>query len=112
MASKPPKHYQKFADTYRDIAKAYEELGAATQAAGPLDKKTRALIKVAISIATHQEGGAHSHVRKAIDAGATKEELYHVALLAIPTVGFPTAMAGLSFIDDVLQEKTPKHKNK
>jgi alkylhydroperoxidase/carboxymuconolactone decarboxylase family protein YurZ len=99
---KIPKRYQEFTKKYRDIAKAYEALGTACHAAGPLDDKTRALLKLAISIGARLEGGAHSHIRKAIDAGATKEELRHVALLAIPTIGFPSAMAAMSWIDDIV----------
>ncbi len=100
---KIPKRYQEFTKKYRDIAKAYEELGAACHGAGPLDEKTRALVKLAISIGARIEGGAHSHVRKALDAGASPEELRHVALLAIQTIGFPPAMAALSWIDDIIR---------
>ncbi|HCA81228.1 MAG TPA: carboxymuconolactone decarboxylase family protein [Bacteroidetes bacterium] len=99
---KIPKRYREFTKKYRDIAKAYEELGAACHAAGPLDDKTRALVKLAISIGARLEGGTHSHVRKALDAGASKEELRHVALLAIQTIGFPPAMAAMSWIDDIV----------
>jgi alkylhydroperoxidase/carboxymuconolactone decarboxylase family protein YurZ len=99
---KLPKRYQEFTKKYRDIARAYEGLGTACHAAGPLDDKTRALVKLAISIGARLEGGAHSHVRKALDAGASKEELRHVALLAIQTIGFPPAMAAMSWIDDIV----------
>jgi len=110
---KIPKRYQEFTRKYRDIAKAYEELGAACHGAGPLDEKTRALVKLAISIGARIEGGAHSHVRKALDAGANKEEIRHVALLAIQTIGFPPAMAALSWIDDIINpgkgpQRSPK----
>ncbi len=99
---KIPSRFTKFKENYRSIANAYEELGTACHAAGPLDERTRALVKLAISIGARIEGGAHSHVRKALDAGATKEELYHVALLAIQTIGFPPAMAAMSWIDDIV----------
>jgi alkylhydroperoxidase/carboxymuconolactone decarboxylase family protein YurZ len=107
---KIPKRYQEFTKKYRDITKAYEALGTACHAAGPLDDKTRALLKLAISIGARLEGGAHSHIRKAIDAGATKEELRHVALLAIPTIGFPSAMAAMSWIDDIVNPKAHPRK--
>lgn len=100
---KIPKRFQEFTKKYPDVAKAYEELGAACHNAGPLDEKTRSLVKLAISIGARIEGGAHSHVRKALDAGASKEELHHIALLAIHTIGFPTAMASMSWIDDILK---------
>ncbi len=106
---KPPKRYQAFSKKYRDIAKAYEEMGSACHSAGPLDEKTRALVKLAISTGAHFEGSTHSHVRKALDAGATPAELYHVALLSIPTIGFPSAMAVMSWIEDIVKpEKSPR----
>jgi alkylhydroperoxidase/carboxymuconolactone decarboxylase family protein YurZ len=109
---KIPKRYQDFSKKYREIAKAYEEMGSACHSAGPLNDKTRALVKLAISIGAHLEGSAHSHVRKALDAGAKPEELYQVALLAIPTIGFPPAMAAMSWIEDIVKPEQSTHKPK
>ncbi len=106
-----PKRFLKFTKQYPDIAEAYERLGKAAHRSGPLNEKTRALVKVALSFGARLEGGAHSHVRKALAAGVNKKELYHVAMLAIQTIGFPSAMAGMSWIDDVV-EGTPKQKKK
>lgn len=103
---KIPKRYKEFSKKYRDVTKAYEALGSACHGAGPLNDRTRALVKFAMSIGARLEGGAHSHVRKALDAGASKEELRHVALLAIPTIGFPSAMAAMSWIDDIVNPKS------
>jgi len=107
-----PKRYQEFSKKYRDITKAYEEMGSACHAAGPLDDKSRALVKLAISVGARLEGSTHSHVRKALDAGANPEELYHVALLAIPTIGFPPAMAAMSWIGDIVKPEQPARKRK
>ncbi len=101
---KIPKRFTRFMEKYPEIGKAYSELGEAVHQAGPLDEKARALIKVALSGGAKLEGGFHSHVRKAIQAGATKEELQHVALLALPTLGFPSMMALLSWIDDIYKD--------
>jgi 4-carboxymuconolactone decarboxylase len=43
-----------------------------------------------------------SNARKALEAGDTAAEIRHVALLAITTCGFPTAIAGLGWIEEVL----------
>ena len=53
-------------------------------------------------VAAGAEGGAHSHTRRALAAGATRAEIEHVALLAITTLGFPRAMTGLAWMRDVL----------
>lgn len=100
-----PKRYQKFKEEYPEAGKQYEALGTAVHASGPLDDKTRALVKFAISVGARLEGGAHSHIRKAIEAGVKTEELKHVALLAIPTIGLPSSMAAMSWIDDIIEEK-------
>ncbi len=110
--SKIPARFLNFKSKYPAVAKAYESLGTACHSSGPLDEKTRALVKLAISVGARLEGGAHSHVRKAIDAGATVEELHHVALLAIQTIGFPPAMAAMSWIDDIVGGKTKGSKRK
>jgi len=73
--SQVPKRFQKFVDDYPQVAKAYEELGDAVHTAGPLNEKTRALIKLAISTGARLEGAVHSHARKAIKAGCTAEEI-------------------------------------
>ena len=97
-----PKRYKQFKQEFPDVIQAYEAMGTAVHQAGPVDEKTRALIKVAISTGARLEGAVHSHTRKALAAGATREELRHVALLSLPTIGLPSMMAALSWVDDVL----------
>lgn len=101
--AKLPKRFLDFQRFHPPVANAYDQLGKAVHSAGPLNAKTRALVKFAISVGARLEGGAHSHARKAFEAGATKEELRHIALLAIPTIGFPSSMAAMSWIDDVIK---------
>jgi len=100
-----PKRFQKFTEDYPDVATAYEALGSAVHKAGPLDDKTRALIKLAISSGARLEGAVHSHARKALKAGVTKEEMRHAVMLALPTIGLPSMMAALSWIDDILDKE-------
>ena len=101
-----PKRYKKFEQDFPDVLHAYETMGNAVHQAGPLDEKTRALIKVAISTGARLEGAVHSHTRKALAAGATKDELRQIALLSLPTIGFPSMMAALSWVDDIISDET------
>lgn len=103
--SKLPKRFQKFTEDYPGVAEAYEKLGSEVHNAGPLDEKTRSLIKLAISTGARFEGAVHSHTRKAIKAGATKEEIRHAVMLSLPTIGLPSMMAALSWVDDILEDK-------
>jgi alkylhydroperoxidase/carboxymuconolactone decarboxylase family protein YurZ len=44
----------------------------------------------------------HSHVRRAIKAGATREEIFHAIILLTSTIGFPGASAALSWAHDAI----------
>lgn len=103
-----PKRYQQFLNDHPEVAQAYAEFGKAAGRAGPLDDKTRALIKLAISIGARMEGATRSHAHKAREAGASAEELRHVAILSAPTIGFPNMMAGLCVVNDVIAEEDTK----
>ena len=74
-----------------------------TQSAGPLDSKTRALVKLAIAIGALREGAVHSHSRRALEVGCTPDELRHVGVLAITTIGFPSTMAAMSWVEDIFR---------
>lgn len=97
-----PKRFSEFTNRYPEIARAYEQLGTSVHLAGPVPAKERALIKLGISIGAWLEGAVHSHVRKALEAGATADEIRHAALLALPTIGFPATMAVLTWIEDII----------
>ena len=101
MSAQPPKHFTKFTKNYPEVAEAYSALGDAVHKAGPLDEKTRALIKIAISGGSKTQGAFHAHVRKARQLGVSYDEIRHAALLSTPTIGFPNMMALMSWIEDV-----------
>jgi 4-carboxymuconolactone decarboxylase len=100
-----PKKFQKFTEDYPDVAAAYDKLGTAVHKSGPLDEKTRALIKLGISTGAWLEGAVHSHTRKAIAAGCSKEEIRQTVILSLPTVGLPSMMAALSWVNDILDKE-------
>jgi AhpD family alkylhydroperoxidase len=100
--SRTPGFYQQFGADHPAVAKAYQQLGDACRAAGPLDERSAELVKLGMSIAIGAEGGTHSHTRRALAAGVSRAELEQVALLAITTLGFPQAMRGLAWMRDVL----------
>lgn len=70
-----PKRFKKFQKGFPKVAKAYEELGTAVHKSGPLNEKTRSLIKLAISTGAGMESAVHSHTRKAMEAGYSKAEI-------------------------------------
>lgn len=102
--NKIPQRYKSFKEDYPEIAEAYERLGDKVHTVGPLDDKTRALVKLALSTGAGMEGAVHSHTRKALEKGVTKEEIRHAILLALPTIGLPKMMAALSWVEDILSD--------
>ena len=105
MTNTMPAPPTKIAARHPDVWKAYEDLGAACAEAGPLDDRTRRIVKLALALGNRSEGAVHSHVRRGIEEGLSPDALRHVALLAIPTLGFAKAMAALSWIDDILEKQ-------
>ena len=101
-----PDIYTEFRDQYGDVARALDELGVATGEAGPLEERTQRLVKLGIAIGGLAEGAVRSNTRKALELGVPADEIRHVAVLAITTASFPTAIAGLSWIDEVLEART------
>lgn len=72
------------ADRFPDVWEAYGALGEATAEAGPLSRRERRLVKLALAIGAASEGATHSHVRRGEDEGLTAADVEQVALLAIP----------------------------
>jgi 4-carboxymuconolactone decarboxylase len=100
-----PNPYEQFREQFAGVWSAYNQLGAAVHAAGPLDAKSRELVKLALAVGAQAEGAVHSHTRRGLEAGLSPEEIRQVAVLALPTLGFPRMMAALTWIDDVLAKK-------
>ena len=88
------------ADEQAEVWEQYSNLGAACANAGPIDGETKRLVKLAMAIGEGSEGAVHSHVRRGLEEGIEPEALEHVAVLSIPTLGFPKAMAAKSWIAD------------
>jgi AhpD family alkylhydroperoxidase len=97
-----PTSFRQFTGENPAVARAYEALGEACAKAGPLDERTRELVKLGMAIGGRLEGAVHSHARRALAAGATAEQIRHVVTLAAPTVGFPTTVAAYTWVEEVL----------
>ena len=105
MEKKIPKHYQTVKEYHPDYIAAFENLKEAAKTAGPLDESLGQFIKLAASIAIKSEGATHSHARQLVELGFTPEEIRHAVLMLTTTIGFPNTMAGMTWVNDVLEEK-------
>ncbi|MCS6849331.1 MAG: carboxymuconolactone decarboxylase family protein [Anaerolineae bacterium] len=98
-----PKTYQRFRETHRKVWRAYDRLGAAAAESGPLDEKTRELIKLGMAAALRGESAVKSHTHRALAAGASSDEITHAILLGVTTIGFPAMMTALSWAQEAMQ---------
>ena len=105
MAQQLPKAVNDFRKRHPDVWKAFNELGERCHEAGPLDEKSRRLVKLALSIGAGLEGATHSAVRNALTSGITAKEIDHVAVLAISTLGLPSATRAMTWIADSFRGK-------
>lgn len=103
-ATKGPKHYQQLGERFPEVLAAVENLGTSIRGAGPLDKKTAELIGLAVAAAAQSVGSVQSHARRAISAGASREEIEHTLLLLISTIGFPKVAAALAWIEETVSD--------
>jgi 4-carboxymuconolactone decarboxylase len=100
-----PGWYSFIREKHEKFIRALEQLGEVVRQEGPLDEKTSHLVQLAAAAASRSEGAVHSHVRRAVKAGATPEEIYHAVILLTSTIGFPHTSAALSWVYDVLGEE-------
>ena len=100
-----PRWYTFIKSKHGGFLEALERLGESVRKAGPLDEKTSQLIQLAAAAAIRSEGAVHSHVRRALESGASPEEIVHAIVLLTSTIGFPNTSAALSWVHDLLGEK-------
>ncbi len=87
-----PKPLRDFERRFPDVFHGYASLRDACDRSGPLDAKTRELIKIGIAVARKRRGGLIAHIDRAKSAGATSKEISQAILLALPLVGFPEVL--------------------
>lgn len=102
---KLPDHFLTIRKRHKKFFSATENLGKTIKKEGPISEKNAQLIQLAAAVSIRSEGSVHSHVRRALKAGATKKEIYHAIILLSTTIGFPTVAAALSWADDVMDKK-------
>jgi 4-carboxymuconolactone decarboxylase len=108
MAKQLPGQYVSIQNRFKKYFDAAKNLGKVASESGPINGKTAQLIQLAAAAAIRSEGSVHSHTRRALEAGAKPEEIYHTIILLTSTIGFPTMSASLSWADDVMKKRRSK----
>ncbi len=96
-ASPAPGTFRRIVKAFPAIAAAHEQMARAVDSTGPLDRATCELIKIGICVGAGLESALRSHVRRAIQAGATQVSIQQAIFLGMTTVGFPRATAAWSW---------------
>lgn len=99
---KPPKTYVDFVRSFPKLEVAWRAMSDA-ESDGPIDERTRRLLKLAISIGAMREGAVHSNARKALAAGISPEELWQIVALAASNLGLPATVAVYTWIRDIVE---------
>jgi alkylhydroperoxidase/carboxymuconolactone decarboxylase family protein YurZ len=96
------KIFSQFKEEYPEIHEKHEALGKEVhEKGGPLDEKSRWLVKIAISGACNHKRALETHIRKAKSAGVDEAEIRHALLLLIPTAGFPSFMKAYAVLKGI-----------
>ena len=103
MAEHPLAALQKLDPELMDHLQASDALIFADRA---LPRKFKLLVAMAFDAAAGAESGVRALANAALQAGATREELYPVVNLLVSTLGFPTAAAAFSWVNDILKADT------
>ena len=102
MAHETSQHYLNLKERYAELIAAVEVMTKTARKSGPLDEKTVQLIQLGAAAAIGSKGSLRSHALRAIESGATPEEVRHAIIVLTSTIGFPTVAAALSRMDEVL----------
>lgn len=98
-----PAIYEHFRADFPEVTAAYDALSDAAHRSGPLDGRTRRLVKLGIAVGAEAEGAVRSHLRKALAEGFSRAEVEHAIVLGLPTVGLATTIAALKWAREVVE---------
>jgi 4-carboxymuconolactone decarboxylase len=107
-----PGAYRSLKSQHAAYMDAVEALGSAVRQAGPLDERTTQLVQLGAAAAIRSEGAVHSHVRRALEAGASPEDIEHALIALTSTIGFPQVRAALSWAHDVLHRAAARKRKR
>ena len=103
---KPPKAFETFTHRYPKLGAAWELIHDAGDE-GPLDERSRRLVKLGVAIGAMREGAVRAGARKALAMGIEPEALEQVVALAAGTIGMPATVAVSTWLGDIVTPTKP-----
>lgn len=101
-----PRTFKAFVERFPALIDAHEAIAKTVDHAGPLDRKCCELIKIGLSVGAGLETATRSHVRRALEHGATTAEVEQAILLAMNTCGFPRTVAAWKWAQECLESRS------
>ncbi len=99
-----PEIYQDFRKRFPGLAREYDALAKSCHEWGPLDAKTRRLIKLGVAMGLSSDGAVRSHARRALEEGVSPDELRHAVLMAFTTAGYPEMTAAMKWVEEIIEK--------
>lgn len=90
--------------THGEHAQAFMNLLGTSYAPGKLDVKSKELISVAIGVYNRCEYCIVYHVYKALEAGATRDEIMESAMVSVAFGGGPSMAYSVTLMKDSIDE--------
>ena len=92
-----PPTLRRFIKKYPDVWSAHEKLGIEVAKAGALPARDMQLIKLGASASLGLETSFKTHVKKALRAGVSKDEIEHAILQLLPMLGLTKTMTAMKW---------------
>ncbi|MHA2070102.1 MAG: carboxymuconolactone decarboxylase family protein [Candidatus Thorarchaeota archaeon] len=99
-----PEIYEDFRKRFPELSREHDALAQRCHEWGPLDAKTRRLIKLGIAIGLSSDGAVRSNARRALNEGISPDELMHATLMALTTAGYPAMIAAMKWVEEVIEK--------
>ena len=94
-----PKTYEKFREGFPSLPRRMTRWARRCTSKVPWTSRRASL---GLAIGGRQEGAVRSHTRRAVEAGASREEVLHVVALAVTSIGFGPAVAAYDWATEEL----------
>lgn len=97
--------FEVFSQTFPDVTESYRAIKRDYGAEGPLDEKTKQLVQVAIMAAIGSQSGTQAYAERALDAGATDDEVRQTVLLVLGPAGMSRTGSGIHWVNEVIEKR-------
>jgi alkylhydroperoxidase/carboxymuconolactone decarboxylase family protein YurZ len=104
MEIKPEEFFEVFRKEYPKAGKSVESLLEELAKDSVLDPKTRALINIGINTARMFQPGLRYYIPKAIEAGATREEIMDTVIISLVPAGLASIVTALPVVLEELDK--------